>query len=48
MVAISTVFDCEFVSTVTVAPVEALEALVLLVESVATPSRFWAILRAYE
>lgn len=48
MVGISTVFDCEFVSTVAAASVEALEVLVLLVESAATPSRFWAILRAYE
>ena len=48
MVAISTIFGCEFVSAVTVASVEALEVLVLLVESAATPSRFWAILRAYE
>ena len=47
MVAISTVFDCEFVSAVALAPVEALEALVLVEESAATPSRFSAILRAY-
>ena len=40
MVGISTVFDCEVVSAVVAASVEALEALVLLVESVATPSRF--------
>ncbi len=47
MVAISTVFDCEFVSAVAFASVEALEALVLVEESAATPSRFSAILRAY-
>ena len=47
MVGISTVFGCEFVSTVAVASVEALEVLVLEEESAATPSRFSAILRAY-
>ena len=48
MVGISTVFDCEFVSAVAAASLEALEVLVFVAESVATPSRFWAILRAYE
>ena len=47
MVAISTVFDCEFVSAVALTSVEALEAPVLVEESAATPSRFSAILRAY-
>ena len=46
MIDISTVFDCEFVSAVAVASVEALEVLVLVEESAATPSRFSAILRA--
>ena len=43
---VSTVFDCEFVSDVALAPVETLEVPVL-VESPATPSRFSASLRAY-
>ena len=47
MVGISTVFDCEFVSAVTVASVETLEVPVLVEELAATPSRFSAILRAY-
>ena len=47
MVAISTVFDCEFVSAFALAPVEALEVLVLVEESAVTPSRFSASLRAY-
>ena len=47
MVAISTVFDCEFVSAVALASVEALEVPVLVEELAATPSRFSAILRAY-
>ena len=47
MVAISTVFDCEFASAVALTSVEALEVPVLIEESAATPSRFSAILRAY-
>ena len=47
MVAISTVFDCEFVSAVALASVEALVVPVLVEELSATLSRFSAILRAY-
>ena len=47
MVAISMVFDCEFVSAVALVPVEALDVPVLVEESAATSLRFSAILRAY-
>ena len=47
MVAISTVFGCEFVFAVALTSVEELEVPVLVEELAATPSRFSAILRAY-